>query len=101
MIYGQLGENHPLVQMIVQCLGFPEDRPSIHEVLRWLEEGREEVRDEQTDMNKLELLQALQTQQGNQVRECDRSCRCSPAFSYVIMRTLLKSKLCLRESFLE
>ena len=70
VIYGQLGEIHPLVQMIVQCLGFPEDRPSIHEVLRWLEEGREEVRDEQTDMNKLELLQALQTQQGNQVIEC-------------------------------
>ena len=34
-----------------------------------LEEARAEVRDEQTDMNKLELVQALHTQSGNQVRE--------------------------------
>ena len=68
MIYSQLREKHPLLQMIEGCLDFPEDRPSIHEVLRLLEEARAEVRDEQTDMNKLELLQALQTQRGNQVR---------------------------------
>ncbi|CAI8052108.1 Dual specificity protein kinase shkC [Geodia barretti] len=66
MIYSQLREKHPLLQMIEGCLDFPEDRPSIREVLRLLEEARAEVRDEQTDMNKLELLQALQTQRGNQ-----------------------------------
>ena len=70
MIYGQLREKHPLVQMIEGCLDFPEDRPSIREVLRLLEEARAEVRDEQTDMNKLELLRALQTQPRNQVRDC-------------------------------
>ena len=70
MIYGQLREKHPLLQMIEGCLDFPEDRPSIREVLRLLEEARAEVRDEQTDMNKLELLRALQTQPGNQVRGC-------------------------------
>ena len=69
-IYGQLREKHPLLQMIEGCLDFPEDRPSIREVLRLLEEARAEVRDEQTDMNKLELLRALQTQPRNQVRDC-------------------------------
>ena len=70
MIHRQLREKHPLLQMIEGCLDFPEDRPSIGEVLRLLEEARAEVRDEQTDMNKLELLQALQTQPRNQVRDC-------------------------------
>ena len=66
----QLREKHPLLQMIEGCLDFPEDRPSIREVLRLLEEARAEVRDEQTDMNKLELLRALQTcQPRNQVRD--------------------------------
>ena len=47
-----------------------QDSPSIGEVLRLLEEARAEVRDEQTDMNKLELLRALQTcQPRNQVRD--------------------------------
>ena len=70
MIYRQLREKHPLLQMIEGCLDFPEDRPSIHEVLRLLEEARAVVRDEQTDMNKLELLRALQTcQPRNQVRD--------------------------------
>ena len=70
MICRQLREKHPLLLMIEGCLDFPEDRPSIGEVLRLLEEARVEVRDEQTDMNKLELLRALQTQPRNQVRDC-------------------------------
>ena len=72
MIYtnSQLRETHPLLQMIERCLDFPEDRPSIGEVLHQLEQARAEDRDEQTEMNKLELLQALQTQPRNQVREC-------------------------------
>ena len=70
MIHRQLREKHPLIQMIEACLDFPEDRPSIGEVLRLLEEARAEVRDEQTDMNKLELLRTLQTQLRNQVRDC-------------------------------
>ena len=62
MICRQLREKHPLLQMIEGCLNFPENRPHIREVLRLLEEARAEVRDEQTDMNKLELLRALQNQ---------------------------------------
>ena len=70
MIYSQLREKHPLLQMMERCLDFPEDRPSIGEVLRLLEQARAEDRDEQTEMNKLELLQALQRNQPrNQVRE--------------------------------
>ena len=68
MIYSQLREKHPLLQMIERCLDFPEDRPSIREVLGLLEQSRAEDRDEQTDMNKLELIQALNTQPRNQVR---------------------------------
>ena len=68
MIYSQLREKHPLLQMIEGCLDFPEDRPSICEVLSLLEQARAEIRDEQTDMNKLELLRALHSQPSNQVR---------------------------------
>ena len=71
VIYSQLREKHPLLKIIEGCLDFPEDRPGIREVLRLLEEARAEVKDEQTDRNKLELLQALQTQPRNQVRKCD------------------------------
>ena len=69
MIFSQLREKHPLLQMIDRCLDFPEDRPSIGEVVGLLEQARAEDRDEQTDMNKLELVRALQTQPRNQVRE--------------------------------
>ena len=69
MIYSHLRENHPLLQMIERCLDFPEDRPSISEVVHLLEQARAEDRDEQMDMNKLELVQALHTQSRNQVRE--------------------------------
>ena len=69
MIYSQLREKHPLLQMIERCLDFYEDRPSIYEVLHLLEQARDEDRDEQVEMNKLELLQVLQTQPRHQVRE--------------------------------
>ena len=32
MIYRQLREKHPLLQMIEGCLDFPEDRPRIRDV---------------------------------------------------------------------
>ena len=68
MIYSQLRKNHPLLHMIESCLDFPEDRPSIGEVLHLLEQARAEYRDEQIDMNKLELLQALHDLSTNEVR---------------------------------
>ena len=69
MIYRQLREDHPLLQMIERCLDFPEDRPSIHEVLHLLQHARDKERDTQVEMNKLELIQALQTPPRNQVSE--------------------------------
>ena len=69
MIYRQLHQNHPLLQMIEGCLDFPEDRLSIQEVLHLLEEARAEERDEQMEMNRLDLLCALQSQARNQVMD--------------------------------
>ena len=68
-IYSQLHKNHPLIQMIKRCLGFPENRPDIREVLQMLEQARAEIRDEESDMNKLELVRALQSQPRNQVKD--------------------------------
>ena len=69
MIYSQLRENHPLLQKIKRCIDFPEDRPSIRQVVHLLEQARAEDRDDQMDMNKLELVQALHIQPRNQVSE--------------------------------
>ena len=68
MIYNQLLENHPLIQMVESCLAFPEDRPSISEVLHLLEQARAESRDEHMEMSKLELMQALQLEPRNEAR---------------------------------
>ena len=54
-IYSQLRKDHPLIQMIIR------------EVLRLLEQARAEIRDEESDMNKLELVRALHSQPRNQV----------------------------------
>ena len=67
IIYRQLRDNHPLVQMIERCLDFPENRPSIHEVICLLEQARAEERDKQTEMKKLELLRTLLSLSEDQV----------------------------------
>ena len=70
MIYRQLPDKHPLLQMIERCLDFPEKRPSISEVQRLLGEARAEAKDAQKEMKKLELLQTLhETHIKNQVRD--------------------------------
>ena len=74
MIYRQLRENHPLLQMIERSLDFPEDRPSIRKVLCLLEEARAEERDEKMEMNKLELIRAIHIQHRNQVRGHSSTC---------------------------
>ena len=70
MIYSQLREKHPLLQMIERCLDFPEDRPSISEVLCLLDQARAEDGDKRMEMNRLQLLQALQKRPKNIVRNC-------------------------------
>ena len=84
VIYSQLRENHPLLQMIEGCLDFPEDRSSIGEVVGLLERARAEDRDEQTDMNKLELLQALHNQPRHQVR-CQAMIMSYTAFCFMLL----------------
>ena len=65
---GQLRGDHPLILLIQQCLhNGPHKRPSIREVLHLLEEARVGVTDEESERNKYELVQALQTQPRNQV----------------------------------
>ncbi|CAI8038442.1 hypothetical protein GBAR_LOCUS21441 [Geodia barretti] len=57
MIYRQLREKHPLHTDDRGVFELPELLSrAFREVLRLLEEARAEVRDEQTHMNKLELL---------------------------------------------
>ena len=66
----QLRGDHPLIQLIQQCLhNGPQKRPNIREVLRLLEEARAGIRDEESERNKKELVRALQNQPRNQVRE--------------------------------
>ena len=56
----QFREGHPLVQMIQRCLkNRMRERPSIQQVMGWLEEARAEVQDGEYDANKLSLAQLL------------------------------------------
>ena len=60
MVYSQLPENYPLIEMIEQCLeNSPEDRPSIHLVVQLLEQAKAEIAANESDLNKLELVQVL------------------------------------------
>ena len=63
IIYQQLTKTHPLAVMITKCLDFPEDRPSIRQVLDLVDNAMAEYQDEVTSMNKLELIRTLQTKQ--------------------------------------
>ena len=59
-VYNQLSENHPLIEMIEQCLeNSPEDRPSVQQVVQLLQLARAEIGANESDLNKLELVQAL------------------------------------------
>ena len=58
----QFREGHPLVQMIQRCLkNRMRERPTIQQVMGWLEEARAEVEDGEYDANKLSLAQLLQS----------------------------------------
>ena len=58
----QFREGHPLVQMIQRCLkNRLRERPTIQQVMGWLEEARAEVEDGEYDVNKLSLAQLLQS----------------------------------------
>ena len=66
---GQLRQDHPLIRLIQQCLhNVPSKRPNISEVLGLLEEARADIKDEESERNRVELVQALQKQPRIQVR---------------------------------
>ena len=68
---GQLRVDQPFIRLIQQCLhNDPHKRPSIHEVQCLLEEARASFEDDKSERNRRDLVQALQTQPGNQVRGC-------------------------------
>ena len=59
-LHQQLGEGHPLVRMIKQCLhNVPSRRPSTEEVLQQLEGMRDQIQDPYHHMTKLEMMTAL------------------------------------------
>ena len=63
-------QDHPLIQLIQQCLqNKPKDRLNITEVLHLLEEARTGFRDGASERNRRELIRALRNQPKNQVRE--------------------------------
>ena len=63
LIQSQFREGHPLIQMIKRCLkNLPEDRPTIHEVVQFLEQARAEIDDGEYDVSKLALVQTLSQQ---------------------------------------
>ena len=65
---GQQREDHPLIQLIQQCLhNSSPKRPDIREVLLLLEEARAGIRDEDSERKKYQLVHALHTQLRNQV----------------------------------
>ena len=67
---GQLRRDHPLIRLIQQCLDNSAcKRPNISEVLGLLEEARDGIRDEDSEGNRVKLVQALHNQSTNQVRD--------------------------------
>ena len=66
---GQLRADQPFIRLIQECLhNCPHKRPSIHEVKHLLEEARACFGDGESERNRHDLVQALQTQPRNQVR---------------------------------
>ena len=59
-IYSQLRKDHPLIEMIEQCLSnLPEDRPRVGAVLTLIDQARAESKGDEYNLSKLGLIQAL------------------------------------------
>ena len=66
----QFREGHPLVQMIQRCLNnIIEERPTIQQVMGWLEEARTEVEDGEYDVLSLAQLLQSRNQENRSQRE--------------------------------
>ena len=65
-VYSQFCSDHPLVQMIKQCLkSFPEDRPSIHQVAQLLKQAKGEIDDTECHMDRLVLVNMVKELSSN------------------------------------
>ena len=68
---GQFRSDQAFIRLIQQCLqNLPTKRPVIHEVQRLLEEATACFGYRESERNRHDLVQALQTQPRNQVRGC-------------------------------
>ena len=84
-VYSQLPKDHPLIEMIKRCLhNLSARRPGIRDVLQLLEQARADI-GEASDLNKLELVRALQSQPRNQVWEYLSQCLYSVSMRYMYL----------------
>ena len=62
-IYGQFRQDHPFIQMIKRCLErYPEDRPTIQQVMELLQRAGAGIDDAMSRMDRLELVQTVRDQ---------------------------------------
>ena len=60
LLHQQLGEQHPLVLLVKQCLDDePSERPSAQELLQQLEDVRAQIEDPYQHLTKLEAMRRL------------------------------------------
>ena len=60
-LHQQLGERHPMVQLVEQCLdNDPDYRPSSEDVLQRLEGMRSQIRDPYQGLTRVEMVKLLE-----------------------------------------
>ena len=60
-LHQQLGERHPIVQLVKECLdNDPEYRPSSEDVLQRLEGMKSQIQDPYQDLTKVEMMKLLE-----------------------------------------
>ena len=75
ILHQQLGDQHPLVQLVKQCLhNTPSRRPSTRELLQRLENMRAQIEDPYEHLTKLEAMRMLREKDAA-LREKDAALR--------------------------
>ena len=86
IVYRELGKTHPLSKMIEQCLDFPENRPSVIDILGRLKQVRADSMDKEPNINALELLRALEVETKKQVRTIRALCMSQCTTGYILIK---------------
>ena len=82
-LHQQLGEQHPLVLLVKQCLDDePLERPSAQELLQQLEGMRVQIEDPYQNLNKLEAVRMLK-EKDTEIQELNTQVDVSIAHSKV------------------